>query len=33
MVVTRNALVHNAKMLADNEVKLPIVVAGNKVAS
>ena len=29
----KECIIHNAKMLADNEVKLPIVVAGNKVAS
>ena len=29
----KECIVHNAKMLAENEVKLPIVVAGNKVAS
>jgi len=29
----KKCIVHNAKMLADNEIKLPIVVAGNKVAS
>jgi len=29
----KECIVHNAKMLVDNEIKLPIVVAGNKVAS
>jgi uncharacterized protein (TIGR01319 family) len=29
----KECIIHNAKMLAENEVKLPIVVAGNKVAS
>lgn len=29
----KECIIHNAKMLADNEVKLPIVVAGNKIAS
>ena len=29
----KECIVHNAKMLADNKVELPIVVAGNKVAS
>lgn len=29
----KDCVIHNAKMLAENEVKLPIVVAGNKVAS
>ena len=29
----KECIIHNAKMLAKNEVKLPIVVAGNKVAS
>nr|WP_253198119.1 methylaspartate mutase accessory protein GlmL [Clostridium sp. CF011] len=29
----KECIIHNAKMLADNGVKLPIVVAGNKVAS
>jgi uncharacterized protein (TIGR01319 family) len=29
----KECIIHNARMLADNEVKLPIVVAGNKVAS
>ncbi|MCB2290259.1 glutamate mutase L [Clostridium sp. CS001] len=29
----KECIIHNAKMLADNKVKLPIVVAGNKVAS
>lgn len=29
----KDCIIHNARMLADNEVKLPIVVAGNKVAS
>ena len=29
----KECIVHNAKMLAENQVKLPIVVAGNKVAS
>ncbi|MGV8982777.1 methylaspartate mutase accessory protein GlmL [Clostridium sp.] len=29
----KDCIIHNAKMLAENEVKLPIVVAGNKVAS
>ena len=29
----KDCIVHNAKMLADNGIKLPIVVAGNKVAS
>ena len=29
----KECIIHNAKMLADNEIKLPIVVAGNKVAS
>jgi uncharacterized protein (TIGR01319 family) len=29
----KECIIHNAKMLAENGVKLPIVVAGNKVAS
>jgi uncharacterized protein (TIGR01319 family) len=29
----KDCIIHNAKMLAENEVKLPIIVAGNKVAS
>ena len=29
----KDCIIHNAKMLAQNEVRLPIVVAGNKVAS
>lgn len=29
----KECILHNAKMLANNNVKLPIVVAGNKVAS
>ncbi|MBZ9606594.1 glutamate mutase L [Clostridium estertheticum] len=29
----KECIIHNAKMLADNGVELPIVVAGNKVAS
>lgn len=29
----KQCIIHNAKMLAENGVKLPIVVAGNKVAS
>lgn len=29
----KECIIHNAKMLAENGVKLPVVVAGNKVAS
>jgi uncharacterized protein (TIGR01319 family) len=29
----KDCIIHNARMLAENEVKLPIIVAGNKVAS